>query len=251
MTKEAQCKLFCRENMYWNRKKKWFIIFSWKLLKTLSPSLHECSMFTSVPKKQQQQENKQRKHKRHLRKCMKSQRAALSSCGWHKTSTLHQQIIKTYSSEAQQKQKGSLYSTELQLCAREGEHEIIDKSSEASSARRSHCDAKQCKETTTKDPADQGLHEMLIIQTTKKLTSDATTQKEQQRRESERKDKLLFERWDAGSEKNTWPLSMTPTQRGCSDGSGCCQVDTEEAEHSGWWHWVRQCQVSFWHVYPP
>lgn len=49
--------------------------------------------------------------------------------------------------------------------------------------------------------------EMLIIQNTKQLNSDATTQNAQQRRECERR-----KTWDVGSKTKTRPLSVTPTQ---------------------------------------
>ena len=50
-----------------------------------------------------------------------------------------------------------------------------------------------------------------------------------------RKAKLVFEKWGAGTYSKRCCMSLTPTQRGCSGGSGFCHVDVAEADHSGWW----------------
>lgn len=94
--------------------------------------------------------------------------------------------IKTYSSlEAQQNRKTIWEAVNRNFVQERQEVKSLIKLVEAGSVGKSHRDAKQ-RNQTTKDLAREGIYEMLIIQNTKKLSSDAMTQKEQQRRESER-----------------------------------------------------------------
>lgn len=72
------------------------------------------------------------------------------------------------------------------------------------------------------------------------------SRKSKKKKKGEKSKASVRKRWGAGTYSKRCCMSLTPTQRGCSGGSGFCHVDVAEADHSGWWSWVSQCQVSFW-----
>lgn len=111
---------------------------------------------------------------------------------------------------------------------------------------RAHGDAKQCKEQWERPKRVESILGVNHSHYRGKKWCNWVERAKKKKKRGEKSKASVRKRWGAGTYSKRCCMSLTPTRRGCSGGSGFCHVDVAEADHGGWWSWVSQCQVSFW-----